>query len=122
MKIIKLANTTRNFDRDSESVLKAAFDAVEGQGFYDHNKYSKGDQTIDSVIGQLLKLREAKEASSELYEDYDDNYVIDTIYGNGGVHRYPVRLNGNIAFSAMHANYPSEEHIEKARQQGFEIF
>ena len=42
-----------------------------------------------------------------------------TIYGLGGVHRYFVRANGIVAFSAAQSN---EKGIALARAAGFDIF
>jgi hypothetical protein len=45
-----------------------------------------------------------------------------TIYGSGGYNRYFVYSNGDIKFSAYHAEYPKKETVKKAQDIGFQIY
>jgi len=44
------------------------------------------------------------------------------IYGGGGMNRYWIRYGGDIWFSESHANYPSKETIQNAKDLGFYVF
>lgn len=53
------------------------------------------------------------------YPDLQQQSLGFLIYGNGGLHRYYVRANGTICFSAHHS---SPEAQARAQQEGFELF
>jgi len=43
------------------------------------------------------------------------------VYGSGGYNRYFVYPNGDVKFSAYHAEHPKKETTEKAKSLGFQI-
>lgn len=53
-------------------------------------------------------------------EDRRHPPILDSIYGNGGVHRYMIRANGDILYSAFHSSV-DPENIDRAKELGFEI-
>jgi len=81
---------------------KAAFDSVEGEGFFDRSLEYGGQ---DSIKGVMAYLAEGGEHYSNL-----------CIYGAGGFNRYFVREDGTIVFSERHAH---SGHTAKAVAAGF---
>jgi hypothetical protein len=79
-----------------------AFELMEG----DYILRQKGDYTIDGAIEWLNSMPE-------------DGYYV--VYGNGGYNRYFVYPNGDVKFSAYHAEHPKKETTKKAQDLGFQI-
>jgi hypothetical protein len=80
---------------------KAAFDAVEGAGFFER---SAGPYSgYDSVRGALER---------------EGRYNNCCIYGGDGFNRYFVRLDGTVVFSERHAH---SGHTAKAVEAGFDL-
>lgn len=92
----------------------AAFELMEGPGWLrDELKYVRGE-TLDvylnnSIVGCLEWLKNRSDADTGSY----------IIYGSGGYHRYSVRPNGDVRFSAGHA---LKEKTQQAKDLGFEVF
>jgi hypothetical protein len=122
-----------NLQATPEEDLRAAFDLLEGEGFYDRSS------SDESMVG----IRRAREALLERQKDYIDfwmqegAYKDDTpeeqeedkdhfnwrdsigisIYGSGGWNRYMVQVDGTIGFSRMHGPGKAED----AGALGFEV-
>lgn len=56
----------------------------------------------------------------EHYFDLDPNMSY-CIYGDGGIHRYFVKTNGDVRFSAGHA-LRGGQSVQKAKDLGFDVF
>ena len=107
-----------NMNMPKEELLKA-FNAVEGDGWAERlvtedermvvwaRENGKDYQTHFTSIAHVIKKKEFTGC--------------ECIYGSGGFNRYFVRKDGSVDFSSMHAMYPNDKTIEKARSAGFEI-
>jgi hypothetical protein len=106
------------------SELEAAFDLMEGDGFFKSSATDGGSRhSIKAALGRLQNhFREIEESDLTPEEVEDENrYWCHVIYGNGGWHRYMVRGDGTIEFSAHHAHWPKENKIRDAESLGFRI-
>jgi hypothetical protein len=130
----KAQQNTLNLLHSREEDLREAFDLMEYPGFYDEsnnkpeysilesrNKLSEFAKEKNDFINRTGEWENASEGTIEMFkEDFDDE--TDTlgisIYGNGGIHRYFARKNGDLMFSQRHGE---NESTEKARGKGFEI-
>jgi len=112
---------------DSVEDLRLAFDAVEGEGYFDRQEAQPGSNLSlaqdawDSWIVKLndLIINDPEEATYEVENSSMSPIRNGTIYGSGGWHRYFVTKNGDIVFSAGHA---TEEGIARAMAAGFRIW
>ena len=85
----------------------AAFELMEGPGWLrDQLDSYRG---YNSLVGALEWLQNRSDADTMSY----------IIYGSGGYHRYSVRPNGDVRFSAGHA---LKEKTQQAKDLGFEVF
>jgi hypothetical protein len=86
--------------------FKKIFGEIEGEDHLDYSCNKDNGYSIKSVMKSLEEMRS------------DDKFPIGTIYGRGGWNRYFVYSNGEIVFSAYHAN---EKDIEKAKSLGIKV-
>lgn len=109
-----------NLFLNSFEELAAAFDALEGDGWwvrsFNRSEWSPGLGLLYSVEGAYGKLE--KLMSPDAYQPEPD-YVIWEIYGSGGWHRYMVFPSGDVQFSASHAR---PEKTQLAGELGFTIW
>jgi len=103
-----------NLITEKDKVFKAMTE-LEGE------QWSKiqGDDSDYTFWGIRSQLVEMMEAAGLSVEDLHEG-IFETIYGAGGINRYPVRCNGNVFFSRYHC--PFEETIKKAKELGFDVF
>ena len=80
---------------------------------------SKSDDCIYSLAHSVAEYRRLHAEISAGERDNDGNAACGgAIYGNGGWHRYYLRLDGYIYFSSFHA---SESRVRDAEALGFRI-
>jgi hypothetical protein len=85
----------------------AALELMEGPGWLqDQLDNYRG---YNSLVGALEWLKNRSEADTMSY----------IVYGSGGWHRYSVTVNGDVRFSAGHAQ---KKDIQKAKDLGFDVF
>ena len=110
-----------NVDTDREADIIAAFDLMEGKGWFesvrrDNALSGPSVYSFDHVCaGRKLRISEGA------YRSEDANDVVGTVYGNGGWNRYYSLVNGDVAFSEYHAGYPRERTIANAKALGFVV-
>ncbi len=100
---IENLQNTLNFRTNKENVF-AAFQLMEGDWILKED----GPYTVKGSIKWLEKIS----------EDHEGSFVV---YGSGGINRYIVYANGDVALSEYHAKYPKEKTIKKAIDLGFKI-
>ena len=89
--------------RTNEEDVFVAFKLMEGDWILKED----GPYTVKGSIEWLKKI-----------EDDRETFIV---YGSGGINRYIVYANGDIALSEYHAKYPKEKTIKKAIDLGFKI-
>ena len=91
--------------------LTAAFELMEGKA-----PMLRMRNALDHVTAHVIKVR-----ANAHHDDFANNDIVPgtSIYGNAGFHRYYVRFNGDVVFSAFHAQ---EKRTAQAEMLGFEIF
>jgi hypothetical protein len=98
LKLLENESKHLNLLNNRADVL-AAFELMEGK----HTLESKGRNSMKAAI--------------EWLENPDEGSY--TVYGDGGLHRYFVRNNGDIEFSALHVGW--QNTVKKAIDLGFKI-
>ena len=94
--------------------LRIALDLMEPRGMAGET----GPYTLASAIEHYHRLH-AEIAADEPMREYYGNCVCgEAIYGNGGWHRYYLRLDGYVYFSTFHSH---ERAIADARSLGFRL-
>ena len=111
--------------------LWAAFDSVEGDGFFAGDIRRKSPYSILGAINWCRDQQDEihQEAQAEWDKDKtkdyleikrriteNQTYANVCIYGAGGYHRYYIRINGDIEFLD---SFALAEGREKARKAGF---
>jgi hypothetical protein len=109
-----------------EEDLEAAFDLMEGKGFFRMSASDDHEHTVKKARERLTKyLKELEEDDDPEWtleeREKDKMYWSHCIYGCGGWHRYFVRGDGTIDFSAFHANFPKDKKAQDASDVGFRI-
>ena len=102
-----------NLFSTSEDDLKAAFDLLEGNGFFKRSAAASDEYSVGGIRAWL---------KGKTYAEEDRGYVAATIYGAGGVHRYHVRNTGEIVFSKSHSSNWGRNYVKEAADLGFEIW
>jgi hypothetical protein len=110
----RIASTQLNLLTSQEQVLEKAFDALEGEGWYAKNKDKEGDVSFSAAMRWLDEVKDLDE------EDKEDMGYMQSIYGDGGMHRYFVDGFGNIAFSKMHCDHFTNK-ADEAEELGFDV-
>lgn len=81
-----------------------------------------GTREVQTAL-RLLDEKMAQYVGEEAqYWDEDKDIAVHVIYGDGGFHRYPVKLTGEVCFSSWHCCYGKGEKIEMAKALGFTVF
>jgi len=92
---------------------------IEGEAWL---RLQSNESSTYSAAWALKFVHEARsmndiEADSQI--SHDDNVVVVKIYGNSGINRWYVKIDGSVEFSAFHAD---QDVIEKVKKLGFKIF
>lgn len=112
-----------NLITDSDVVQK--FVLVEWPHLSEEKQKLRCEQELADVHQQSIgyAIRNFATARAKFIRDDDPEIMRQSlgfiIYGNGGVHRYYVRANGEVCFSTHHS---SEKGQERAVGQGFGLF
>ena len=108
-----------NLLKDTDKVF-AAMVEVEGEKWKRQegpNEYTTGDTYFWGVVSRLKELTipvDDEETERELSVTFGWE-----IYGDAGLNRYPVYLNGDVGFSRYHCW--DKEKLKKAQELGFRI-
>lgn len=75
-----------------------------------------GEQTMASAVEAIQR-----RTKDEFKDDDEDDHspIVHVIYGDAGVDRFMVRLDGTVEFSGRHASSP--ERLAQAKTLGFRI-
>lgn len=85
---------------------------VEGEAWFNGDQKSKNtDYTTRGAVEHLKRLMD-RDAGGE------DDVVVFSVYGSGGVSRWMVMASGEVRFSRFH----DPEKAKKAEAAGFKIF
>jgi len=110
---------TAEQERSQFNILNDLDSAIEAMAIIESVEETKGWTTKAREHAEEF-VRQIKEWTPLDDEDKENPPLIGSIYGNGGVHRYMIRANGDILYSAFHSSV-DPENIDRARELGFEI-
>jgi len=102
-----------------ESVVEA-ITSVEGAAWKDSD--SRSGESEGTVRAALLRIEQQRASLTD--EESAENPIVATIYGQGGINRYKVRLNGEVLFSGFHnrQSVGGGRSLEKAQAAGFTVY
>jgi hypothetical protein len=116
----KEAPAGRNLLTDYEGTF-AAMAEVEGSEYW-KNLNSKDEEY--STIGAVKYLESLRQKGTRFGGPSEDELpIVCEVYGDGGLTRWGVRIDGEVLFSEFHAKGPGlEEKLEKAKRLGFKLY
>ena len=99
-----------NIFADNSNELAAAFDTLEGAGFFARSLAKTEWPGLGRMVAFITEKRQTMPVENQ-------NEVAGDVYGSGGIHRYFVTFAGEVLYSAEHG----ARQIEVAEAVGFKV-